>query len=898
MRGENTAARATRAYTRVLRVLPEHLRQLHGSEMVSDFRRLAREAVERRRSVWVLWVRCAGDVVLRSAAERYRDSMDGSVAHERGRRDFREGFMDAIQTYRRALRALMRRPGFTAIAVLTLGLGVGANVAIFTVVNGVLFRPLPYPESDRIVVVRHHAPAINLEDMQSSPGMIELYRESARTLTRMAAVGMAQQNLAGTGQPERVDVVRVTPEFFEVMRVTPADGRVFREEDEAPGAPPVAILTHAGWRTRFGGDEQVIGRTVQFEGQTREIIGVMRPDFVFPDPDAVALLPMQMDPARPFGTFGLMSLARIAPGETLESVRAELNALRARIPERFPDVTQAFLDNSGFNASVEPLRTRLVEDVERALLLLLGSVGLVLLVAGANVANLFLVRAESRRREMAIRSALGASRAHVAGVFLAESMILGVSGGAVGLLLATIGVRALVLGGPIELPRLHEVGVDGTVLLFALALSVTAGLLLGVLPLPRLKSTGALLRDGGRGSTVGRSRHRTRKLLIVAQVAVALMLMIGSGLALRSVLRLRAVDPGFRAQDVLTVGVSLGENVDRQRAIAFYTRVLDELRALPGVQSVGAANALPVERSGLNGSSFEIESEPREEGELPPVSMYSAVMPGFLETLEIPILAGRAPVRHDAEGGPPVAWVTKTFADRFLGGDAIGQRVRFATDTVFAEIVGVVGDTRTFGLQEEIRPITYLPMNTTVFGVQLGIMRFVLRTNGDPHALVPAVRAVVARADGTVPLTNARTMEEVLARSIAQTSFTVTLLLIAAASALVLGVVGLYGVISYVVSGRAQEIGVRIALGARPAQVRAMVVRQGLVLTLAGVVLGVAAAAASARWASSMLFEVSAYDPVTFVVTAIVITAVSAFAAYLPARRAAAVDPVKALRQE
>jgi putative ABC transport system permease protein len=547
--------------------------------------------------------------------------------------------------------------------------------------------------------------------------------------------------------------------------------------------------------------------------------------------------------------------------------------------------------------SVDPLRDHVVGDMSRPLWILFGTVGLVLLIAGAIVANLFLVRAESRRRELAVRSALGASRARITRAFLAESLVLALAGGAVGLLTAAAGIRLLIAYGPAKLPRLHEVSVDGTVVVFAIALSLLAGVVLGALPMIRLPrgAFAALPHDAGRGGTTGRERHRVRRLLIVGQVAMALVLLVGCGLMLRSVARLYRVDPGVRIEGLLTAGVGVGAQRDRAQAVTFYHRVLDEVAGLPGVASVGAANFLPLEASGMSGSAVNPESRPRVENEVRPLARYKAVTAGYFETLGMPLLEGRPPERADSELDRPVVWVNETFVRQLLAKRTIGERFGLEGRTV--EIVGVVGDVREFGLREDVRPTAYLPLRA-IASVGLQEMHVVVRTTGAPAPSASALRAAVGRVDASVPLTTVRTMDEIVASSVAEMSFTMTLLAIAAGVALMLGVIGLYGVTRYIVSQRTSEIGVRLALGAQPRDVRAMVLRQGLSVALVGVLVGLMAAYALARVMTSLLFGVSAHDPATFVTTALVLTAVSAVATYLPAHRATQVDPLVALRCE
>jgi predicted permease len=803
---------------------------------------------------------------------------------------------DVFTELRQAVRALGKRPGYATVAAFTLALGIAANVAIFTLVNAILIQPLPYPDADRIVTVTHQAPGLGLPGLQISPGLVDLYRESARSLTRLAAYDPSERNLTGNGRPERVSAVRVTPEIFDVLAARPVLGRVFRQEDAQKDSPLVVILTDGIWRSRFGGDTGVVGQRVEIDGVRAEIVGVMPSGFAFPDAKTAVLVPLWLDPARGFGSFGPRALARLAPGVTLSAAQEDITALQRRIPERFPDVEREFLDRAGWNASVTPLREVVVGEVSTMLWLLFGTVALVLLIAGANVANLFLVRAESRQREVAVRAALGAGRGRLAGTFLAESLLLAAAGGVAGAVMAWAAVRLLVAYSPVDLPRIHEVQINASVIGFAVALSLCAGLILGALPMLHLagRSFVALLRDGGRGYTAGRTRHRIRNGLIAGQVAMALLLLVASVLMLRSAERLYAVDPGIRPDGVLAVGVSLGPRQDRPQAVAFYRRALEEVGGLPGVTSLGAANTLPLGVTSMRGGSFDIESRPRPENELPPVAMYMPVTAGFFETLGVPLVAGRPPEWADAERNRPVIWVNQTFARTYLDNEAVGERIVLEGQTL--EIVGVVGDIRTFGPREAIRPFAYTTLANPA--VALEIMQLVVRTSTGTESVTPALRAAVDRVDSTVPLTTIQLMSDVVAATVSQTWFTMLLLASAAGGALVLGMIGLYGVIRYVVSQRTAEIGLRIALGAQPRDVRRMVLRQGMAVTLAGVIVGLIAALATTRLMTSLLFEVSPADPATFVSVALTLTGVAALATYLPARKAAQIDPVHALRDQ
>ncbi|MGE0862910.1 MAG: ABC transporter permease [Vicinamibacterales bacterium] len=803
--------------------------------------------------------------------------------------------LNAASELKYATRALLQRPAYTLMAALTLALGIGANVAIFTVLNGVLLRPLPFPDSGRIVEVHHHAPGLNMAEMQSSPGLIVHYRKNARSLTPMAGAQVRQLNLTGGGAPERVRAIAVTSEMFDVLATRPAMGRAFTDTDVQKGAAAVALLMHGLWQSRFGGDPHVIGKTVELDGRAAEIVGVMPREFVYPDPRTSILVPLPIDPTSGFGSFGMVGLARLGPGVTLDSARTEITQLQQRIPEWFPGLTREVLDGFAWSVSVTPLGERVVGSVSTTLWILFGTVGLVLLIAGANVVNLFLVRAESRQHEFAVRAALGASRSRIATTFLAESLVLAALGGAAGLLIALGAAELLVAYGPAQLPRLQEVRIDPTVIAFTAALTLLSAIVLGLLPALSVarRPMAAAVREGSRGSTSGRTRHRLRHLLIVTQVAMALVLLVGSGLMLRSAARLNAVDPGFAIDGVLTAGVSLGSRADRAQAVNFYHRVLDEVASLPGVDAVGAGSTLPIGGTGLTGSNLAIRSKPRAESEVGAFAMYYAVTDGYFETLGVPLLEGRAPAREDADPGRPGAGVNQAFARPLLDNRAIGAAILIGDR--WLEIVGVVGDIRTWGLREEPRPMAYLPLSDASVGVD--VMQLAVRTSGAPSALATALRAAIDRVDPSVPLTAIRTMDDLVSASVAQLSFAMTLLLIAAALSLVLGVVGLYGVISYIVGQRTAEIGIRLALGARPARVRAMILRQGLSVAAIGVVVGLVAALALTRLMASMLFEVSTRDPLTFAAVALILTVVSALAIYVPARRASRIDPVGALRQ-
>lgn len=806
-----------------------------------------------------------------------------------------------MRELRVAARALARRPAYSAAATATLALGIGATVAIFTVVNAVLLRSLPYEDADRLVTINHHAPGLNLPELANSDGTITFYRREADFLEGLAAYSNQQRNLIGGTHPERVTVVAATPEIFDVLRVQPALGRPFNEADAAPGAAPVLLLTHAAWVARFGSDPAVLGRTLQLDGVSTEIVGVLPEGFGFPNPRPVAMVPLWVDPDGIFGRFGTNTVARLAPGATLEGAQARLEQLQPRLSETY-ELGDGFLAQAGWRVSIIRYQDFVVgEDVSRPLWIVLGTVGFVFLIACANVANLFLVRAESRQKELAVRAAMGAGSRTLAAGFMAEALLLGAAGGGLGVLLAVGGVDLLVGRGPQELPRLSEVAVDGTVLAFAGGLSLVAVLLFGALPLLRLGAgtLAALLRDGGRSSTHGRERHRTRNVLVAAQLALAVILLVGSGLMSRSFQALRSVDAGVDPADLLTVGMSLGEGVGRPEAASFYQQVADQVAALPGVVSVGLSTFVPLGGGSSNGGSFYLESKPRQEGELPPVAMYKAVGADYLPSTRQRLVEGRDLTRSDWEGGAPVALVNQSFADRYLDGNAIGQRVKWDEEAEWATVVGVVADAREVNLRDDPGAWAYLPMLVGDWAYPaLDRASLLVRTQTGSTVSEAAIRDIVTRLDPSVPVTSFRSMDQIMAEEVAGTSFTMILLGIASGVALFLGSIGLFGVVSYVVAQRTREIGVRVALGARGADIRGMVLAQSGRVAVSGIVLGLLGAFALTRLMGAVLYGVSALDPLSFAAAPAILTAVVLVATWIPARKASRVDPVVALRSE
>jgi putative ABC transport system permease protein len=901
---------ALATYSLLLKGMPKRFRQMFGAESLADLVEILEEAQRfQGQSVIGTALRAHSDLLLRIPGEWWATvkpvPLLGGHGVDSGRLGMGERLMNVLREIQQAARALVKRPGFSIISVLTLALGIGANVAIYSIVNAVLLRPLPYEDSEQIVELRHHAPGLNLPELMNSEGTIAFYRERANYFETIAAYGRGSANLTGADEPARIELAPISPELFQVLRVQPMMGRPFGEADAGPESPPVAILSFGTWQSRFGSDPSVLGRTLELDGVSTEVVGVMPDGFNFPDEDAEIFTAMYVNPEGPFGTFGIQTVARLSAGISVDAAQTRSTELLGRVPEFFPELGgPEFLNASGFAVSVESLRDRLVADVESTLWIILGTVAFVLLIACANVANLFLVRAESRQKEMAVRAAMGAGRRSMATSFLSESLLLGAGGGLMGVALARGGVSALL--SVANLPRSAEVSVDAAALTVAALLSVVAGLVFGAIPMTRYmgRRFGPALHDGSRGSTVGKKRHRARNLLVASQLALGLILLVGSGLMLRSFSELRAVDLGIEPEGVLTMGLNRNEGEDPEIAARFYQQAADQVAALPGVAMVGITTNVPLSSGNSNGGSFRIESKPRGEDELPPVAMYRAVGPSYFASMGIPIVEGRDMSRADAEEVRPVVWVNEDFARTFLDGNWVGERVRWSgdTDSIWAEVVGVVGDVREFGLKDdELRPNAYFPLRVEgPANIQIASAFLTIKAaeGQDPTGLVAGAQAAIRQVDGQVPITATRSMDDIVSEAMESTSITMVILSIATAMALFLGAIGLAGVISYVVGQRTREIGVRVALGAKSSDVRSMIFRQSLVVIVGGTALGLIGALGLTRLMDALLFEVSATDPVTFITAPIVMIAISLLATWIPVRKAMRVSPTEALAAE
>ncbi|HVG08123.1 MAG TPA: ABC transporter permease [Thermoanaerobaculia bacterium] len=829
--------------------------------------------------------------------------------------------MSFLSSLRSTARGFGKAPGFFLIAVLSLGLGIGATVAIFTVINAVLIRPLPYAEPERIVWVTQTAPGMGLEEAALSDGTYLLYRNENKVLEELGIYWQGAVTLTGRlagGEPERIGAARVTPSIFKVLRARSVLGRPFIEEDGKPGAEPVLVLSHGLWQRRFGGDRKVVGSLVQVDGVSRRIVGVLAEGFRFPSAQEELWTPMVIDPAnlQP-GNFNYGGVGRLRHGVTTERATKDLSALVWRLPEALgPDIMpRGMIEQAKLGVLAKPFRDHLVGDIGRTLWVLLGGVGLILLIACANVANLFLVRAEGRQREVAVRTAIGASRWEIARVFLGESLALSILGGLVGLALAAAGVRLLLALQPPGIPRLDEIGMDATVVGFNLLLALLTGVFIGGFAALRYGSPDLVpaLKEGGRGGTAGRARHRARQALVVVQVALALVLLVGAGLMVRSFWGMANVDSGVQPAGVLTVQLNLpeAEYGEAARTARFYTRLLEQVRAIPGETKAGTVTILPL--SNMNSmSSHMIEDHPLPPDSLPPMLGTRFASPGYFEALGIPLLEGKSFERIDPDTPHDGVLVNRAVARRFWPkGGALGKRLSLGGPgeavSQWYTIVGVVGDVREQGLHEKPAEVVYYPVRRSNpdgpgAGGEWVPRDFTLavkaRAGIDPLTLVEPVRKAVWSIDPKLPLAQVRTMEDVVERSMARVSFTMFLLAIGAVVALTLGAVGIYGVISYIVSQRTQEIGVRMALGAQRGEVSGMVLKEGMALALVGIGLGLAGSFAVTRFMQALLFEVSTTDPATFAAVPVLLAAVALLASYLPARRAAGVEPLEAIRYE
>src|SRR5262245_44434741 len=815
--------------------------------------------------------------------------------------------------FRHILKRLARTPLFTAFTILTLAIGIGANTAIFSVIEGILIRPLPFHNPDELVDVDHTAPGVNLEHAGAAPFQYFTYREDSKTLQDIGLWNTDTSSLTGLAEPEEIRTLNFTPNLLSILKVQPFVGRLFSEADGAPDAPRTVVLTYGFWRSKFGEDRSIVGRTVLLDGRSREVIGVLSEGFRFLDQKSAVLLPIQLDRKKTYlGQFNYQAIARLKPGVSLAQTTADVTRMIPISINRFP----AF---PGYNAKmfvearlgpkVQPLKQSVVGDLSKVLWVLMGTVGIVLLIACANVANLLLVRAEGRQHELSIRAALGAGWGRIARELLLESLTLGGIGGIVALGLAYGALALLKAMAPANLPRVDEISIGVPVLLFTAGVSLVSSVLFGMIPVLKYAGPqlGTALRAGGRSVSESRDRHRARSVLVVVQVALALVLLISSGLMIRTFQALRHVDPGFtRPQEIQTLRISIPETTvkDPQAVVRMEQEIRDRIAAIPGVTSVAFTTVIPLEGGGWHDPIF-AQDKVYAEGQIPPIRLYKFVSPGLLETMGNRLIAGREITWSDTYEKHPVALVSENLA-RELWGDppsAIGKRIRESLKAPWRDVIGVVSDERIDGLNQKAPTMVLWPVLLDNFeGDEVSVRRgvaFVIRSpRAGSQAFVTEVSRAIWSVNPNLPLAGVRTLQEVYNRSLARTSFTLVMLALAGGMALLLGIAGIYGVMSYSVSQKTREIGIRVALGARNEEVIRMFVVHGARLAVVGIVCGLMAAWALTRFMSSLLFNVSAGDPATYLAVCAGLVTAAVAASYLPALRATSIDPVEALRAE
>jgi predicted permease len=824
---------------------------------------------------------------------------------------------EAVRDTHFVVRSLRRAPAFTATALLTLATGIGAAAAIFTVVDDVVIRPLPYGNPGELVSISHDLSALSFNDAGITPGIYFTYRRLARSLDGIALYRTGSVNATdpdGAGEPERLTSAGVSGNFMSLFQVPAARGRTLSDADDAPGAPNVIVISDGLWRTRFGADAKVIGKRLFVAGAVREIVGVMPPSFRVPEAKTQVWLPVQLDPAAPWlGGLNSRAFGRLKPKVHVTDAARDLSATLPRAVELFPliapGVTAKLLFEQGKpTLRLVPLRDKLVADVAPTLWVVAAAAGLVLLVMCANVANLMLVRAESRHRELAIRAAMGASRWRIVSHFLIESLVLAGVASAFGLTIAIIAVRLLVRASPIEIPRLAEVQVDVGTMAFIVVTSALVAVVCAIPPALRAVGSGVFsgLRDSSRGATAGGARVRARSVLVGVQMALALVALVASGLLLRSLDRLRAVKPGFDASGVATLWVAAPQvrypqdgDVDR-----FHSQLLARVSALPGVTAAGISTSLPLNPYGRNGDPLYVEGSRDASKAIPPLQLYSAADAGYFRAMRIPLLAGRtfAPIETQRWNEVVVSQETakRMFGDS-TGATVLGKRFQILPNGPKYTVIGVVGSVRDTSLMMPPTRAVYEPAvasQDTVESQNTRTVAVVARTTGDVDATTRAIRQIVHELDPTLPSFDVRPMRDIVDASMARIAFILVVLGVAAGVTLLLGVVGLYGVIAYIVSLRTRELGLRIALGATPRAVATMVARRGLMMSAMGAAVGTGIAVIVARFLRAFLFEVSPLDPATLLASIVVLATCALAASWVPARRAATSDPALALRSE
>ena len=802
-------------------------------------------------------------------------------------------FTSILRDLRYAARTLARNPGFACVSVLALALGIGANTAIFTVVNSVLLQPLRFEKPEQLVVVRERNLKAGFPEFSLSPGNYAGFRDENHSFSGIAAYAGTGMNMSGGSEPERLRGSRVTLNFFQVLGHTPFLGRTFTGQEGQLGSHRVAIISNGLWQRRFAGARDVLGRKMKLNEEIYTVVGVMPADFQFPSRvDIWTPLAMNLRNWQQRGGHYLGGIGRLKPGVTLANAQTDLNAVAARAEKQFPD------SNSGWDSTLTSLQEAVVGRVRPAMLTLTAAVGFVLLIACVNLANLLLSRSAVRRREIGIRSSLGAGRARLIRQLLTESVLLATLGAVVGVALAWAGTRLLVNLSPTILPRAKEITMNAQALGFTAAIAVLTGLLFGLAPALHMATTDLMsaLREGGRGNAIGFRRNRLRSVLVVGEVAMALVLLSAAGLLMRSFYRLQGMDPGFDPHNMLTFRTNLpaAKYATDEAQVSFYNRALERVRALPGVTAAGAAQIFPLAGDDYILTFVQIGKPPVPEGNQPSAAYYAAST-GYFRALRIPVKAGRDFNDHDDAAGKPVAIISESMARQFYRNEnPLGQQIQMGNGSKPAEIVGIVGDVRDQELENTGRPAVYEPAAQIPFNA----MYFGVRTQADPAGITAGVRAALREMDPELPLDGVGTVDALVATSLAQRRLSMLLMAVFAGLALALAMVGIYGVIAYAVTQATQEIGIRMALGARRSDVLKMIFGYGGVLLVAGLVLGLGAAWGTGRLLATQLFEVKTTDPATYAAVAGTLLFTGLLACAVPAFRAMRVDPLVALRNE
>ncbi|MEP7066391.1 MAG: ABC transporter permease [Gemmatimonadota bacterium] len=901
-----------RLYRALLHLYPPRFRRAFDRDLIEAFRDQRRDATQQRVPGPVFAIGVVYDLLTQALAERV--SSLWSVLRRRSFVDQEEPFMSGPQRalnlseMRFAVRRLLRVPSFTITTVFVLALGVGATTAVFSVVNGVLLRPLPYANPDRLVALTHTIAVAGVPSADQSDATLLFYQDHAKSFTGVGAWRDRDVNLelvdGKVGIPERVAATEVTYNVFEVLGIPPALGRDFQHGEDRVGAAPTAMLSYRFWRRHFGGARSAIGKRIVTDGVSREIVGVMPESFVFPRASPELWFPLPLDPAHvSVASFNYRGIGRLRDDATIASARADLARVLPGLLDEYPGgIPRGMWEQAHVRPVVTPLREALVGDVSTLLWILFGSVSLVLLIACANVANLFLVREEARQLELAVRGALGSGIAGIVAQCLSESIALAAAGGVLGVVFAVVGVSAASgWADNMNVPRLEQVSIDGRVLAFALAICVVSTLLVSLIPLLRARRVpiAIVLRESGRGSTSGVERQRTRSALVIAQVALALVLIAGSGLLGRSFTRLRSVEPGFdgRGVSMTRLALSRAKYPTGPERVQFYARLLEQVAALPGVRAAAISDWVPL-TSDHNDVVVTVEDHPLPPDAVPADHFLATVDPNFFKTMGIPLLAGQT-LESPYRGSPSQSVVvSKAFAERYWhGGSALGKNIRPALTGPWFTIVGVVGDVHFEALNKPAEDAIYVGLlqSDTSAGNTPTFVSLLVRAEEHQDVALP-IRNIVYALDPALPTYGQRPLAGVVSDASSRARVTMMLLVIASTLALILGAVGLYGVLAYGVSLRQREIGVRIVLGARPSEVSWMVSRQALGLALGGIVIGTGIALAATRLLSGLLYDVSPTDPLTLGATCVGLLAMAGLASWLPARRAAAVDPSEALR--